>query len=66
MRLFDTLEFGWMMMRAYWGMRGSGTRYFMRQRNGVPDWAVFIGRGREAWRISLRAVEEYPPEHWEP
>lgn len=37
---------------------GGGTHYAAVIRRGVPEVAIFVGVGREAWRISQRAIEE--------
>lgn len=34
-------------------------QYFAIERHGVPDLCFFIATGREAWRISQRAIEEF-------
>ena len=36
-----------------------GIAYAGEERLGVPHVVVFIGTGREAWRISQRAIEEW-------
>lgn len=35
--------------------------YVCVTRHGVPCLAVFVGVGREAWRVAQRAVEEFQP-----
>ena len=38
---------------------GGGTAYVGEARHGVHQLSVFVGTGREAWRISQRAIEEF-------
>ena len=41
--------------------RGTGLAYVAQTRQGVPECTVFVGFGRESWRVSVRAVEEFRP-----
>ena len=58
--MIETLQFLWL---AYWSYRAAKKTNGLCYRawvnsSGVPVVAVFIGVGREAWRISQRAIEE--------
>jgi hypothetical protein len=62
--MIETLHFLWLSFRAFQGARGgpggSGCYYMGRfGPGGVCNLAIFVGTGREAWRISQRAVEEF-------
>lgn len=59
-RAFDFVCFLAIALRAYRGARsGNGSHYAAQTRGGVPRIAVFVGVGREAWRISQRVAEEF-------
>jgi hypothetical protein len=45
--------------RAYRRAGESGSTYSAVTSHGVPTMAVFVATGREAWRVSVRAAEEY-------
>lgn len=50
----------WMVWKAYHLAKADGRNaYVAITYRGVPKVAVFLGVGREAWRISRRAVEEF-------
>lgn len=51
-------RFLWIALRAYRVAKINGSHYVALTAHGVPQVAVFVGVGREAWRISQRAVEE--------
>lgn len=47
-------------IRAYRGaLKGTGSHYAAITHAGVPQVAVFVGIGREAWRVSQRAIVEF-------
>jgi hypothetical protein len=46
-------------LKAYWNARRNGSSYSAITHHGVPQCAVFVALGREAWRVSLRAAEEF-------
>ena len=53
------LRFLQLAYRAYLGAQKHGTYYCaLTTRHGVPKICVFVGVGREAWRVSQRAIEE--------
>ena len=48
--------------RAYKLAKAStGSAYSAITSHGVPQVACFVSVGREAWRVSVRAVEEFKP-----
>jgi hypothetical protein len=49
----------WAAYRAYKIAEKSGTSYVVLCSHGVPQVAVFVGLGRDAWRVSQRAVQEF-------
>lgn len=58
--MIDGLRFLYIAWRAYRGaLNGCGSHYCAMTNRGVPEIAVFVGVGREAWRVSVRAVEEF-------
>ena len=57
--MIELLRFLRVALAAYWACKaGGGTYYGAVVRHGVPEVAIFVGVGREAWRISQRAIEE--------
>jgi hypothetical protein len=56
--MIDFVKFIRMCCRAYRLATENGAWYVARLRHGVPNCAVFVGRGREAWRISHKAIED--------
>jgi hypothetical protein len=54
------LRFFW-LCRSAWVLarRRGGVAYVAQTRHGVPECAIFVGVGRDAWRVSVRAVEEF-------
>lgn len=54
----ELCRFLWLALVAYRAAKPSGTHYAAMTRHGVPQICIFVGVGREAWRISQRAVEE--------
>jgi len=47
-------------LRAYRQARKcQGVYYAAIEKNGVPEQALFVAMGREAWRVSVRAAEEF-------
>lgn len=58
--MIELLRFLRLALIAYRACKtdGGGTYYAAVVRRGVPEVAVFVGVGREAWRISQRAIEE--------
>ena len=58
----STIRFLWLAWRTYRSMRSSGNpQYAAMCYRGVPQVCVFIGAGRQAWRISQLAVEGWEP-----
>ncbi len=49
----------WAAYRAYRIAQKSGSSYVAITSHGVPQIACFMAIGRDAWRVSQRAVEEY-------
>lgn len=58
LRLLYVLYAAYRAYRALDRQDYSGTSYVGITLRGVPHTAVFLGVGREAWRISLKAMEE--------
>ncbi len=58
--LTDLYLFLFAALKAFHRARaGHGLAYAGVSRAGVMGVAVFVGLGREAWRVSQRAVEEF-------
>lgn len=57
--MFLFLRFMWAALVSYKQARKTGTSLVVFCVNGVPEIACFVGLGREAWRISVRAIEEH-------
>jgi len=60
--LTELYLFLFVALRAFHRARrpgGSGVAYCGLLSHGVPRLAVFVGVGREAWRVSQRAVEQF-------
>lgn len=56
----NMIRFIWLAWQAYKGARRCKNLYYVSLiRNGVPTMSIFVGLGREAWRISKRAIEEF-------
>jgi hypothetical protein len=57
----DLFRFLLLAVRAYKlaGELEHGTQYAAITLRGVPKVAIFVGVGRNAWRISQRATEEF-------
>jgi len=55
----ETIKFLWLAYRAYTIAKKTGTAYSGIVVHGVPRLACFVGVGRESWRISQRAIEEF-------
>lgn len=53
------IEFMVAAYRAYQGAKAHGSAYTAVVSHGVPKVCVFVGIGREAWRVSQRAIQEY-------
>lgn len=53
------LVFFFLAWKAYRNAGDCGSYYAAATREGVPQLAVFVATGREAWRVSIRAVEEF-------
>jgi hypothetical protein len=59
LRLGESLLMSYEVFKIF--RRGSHMLYYLhRNRYGVDDVTVFVGIGREAWRVSQLAVELYP------
>lgn len=55
----DIISFFYMAWKAYRLANSNGTSYVGRMHpSGACNLAIFVGTGREAWRISVRAIEE--------
>ncbi len=58
--MIEAIRFLYIAWEAYRGAQRDGQlRYRGITRNGVPHTVIFVGVGREAWRITQRAVEEF-------
>lgn len=55
-RMIDFIKFIRMCCRAYSKATDNGTWYIAALLHGVPYCTVFVGRGREAWRVSNLAI----------
>ena len=55
----NLLKVLWIAYRAYRQAGEQGSGYCAITLHGIPQFACFIGTGREAWRISVRAFEEF-------
>lgn len=53
------LLYMWAAWRAYRLAKRYGTSFVAVTDLGMPQIAIFVGIGREAWRISRRAVDEF-------
>lgn len=53
------LFFMWAAIRAYRLAKRGGSSYVAVTNCGVPQIAVFCAIGRDAWRVSQRAIEEF-------
>jgi len=59
--LWKTFMFLRMALFAYRRTeRDGGITYFGHMSNGVCDCAIFVAVGREAWRVSELAIEQFP------
>lgn len=52
----DRLKLAWVVFRTV-DPNESQVRYIAIERGGVPRVTLIIGVGREAWRVSMLAVE---------
>lgn len=59
--MIDLIIFFYTAYRAYRLARHSGHAYAASTSHGVPQIACFVATGRDAWRVSQRAVEEFVP-----
>ena len=58
--MIEAIKFVLMAWRAYRIAEKTGMpRYSGLLRHGVPRVCIFVATGREAWRISQRALEEW-------
>jgi|HubBroStandDraft_6_1064221.scaffolds.fasta_scaffold520579_1 hypothetical protein len=59
--MIETLHFLWLAFSTYRAAKKGGGLCYRAWANshGVPVVAVFIGVGREAWRVSQRAIEDH-------
>lgn len=53
------LWFLFIAIRAYRRAGEAGSAYAALTINGMPQVACFVATGREAWRVSQRAIEEF-------
>jgi hypothetical protein len=58
-RVWNFFLFAKGAITAYRMAKNHGSAYLGITRYGIPQMCIFVGRGREAWRISRKAVEEY-------
>lgn len=56
------LQLAWRAWRAA-RVHHSHMAFGYATRHGVPALAVFVGVGRSAWRVSQRAIEEFPEDY---
>lgn len=54
--LIHLFKLAWIAWRR---LKPGSIGYYQASVHGVPKVAIFVGFGREAWRISQRAVEEF-------
>jgi hypothetical protein len=54
----ETLRFLWLAYKGYVAAKEHGSSYSAVTVHGIPQVCLFIGIGREAWRISQRAIQE--------
>lgn len=59
--MIEAVQFLWLAWGAYRQARRQPnvTIYSAITRHGVPHVCIFVGVGREAWRVSQRAIEEF-------
>lgn len=55
--VIDALQFVRLALRAYRAAGANGLRYAAIECRGVPRLTLFIGTGRQAWKISNFATE---------
>lgn len=56
----EALRFMFLAWRAYWRAKDTNrVTYSAITRHGVPQCCIFIGVGRNAWKVSQRAIEEF-------
>jgi hypothetical protein len=54
------IRFLWLAHHAYLqAQKHGGTWYCAVTSHGVPTICIFVGIGRDAWRISQHAIEEF-------
>jgi hypothetical protein len=56
--MVEAIRFLLLAWRAYRIAKEHGTAYSAVLYRDVPRVAIFVGVGRESWRISQRAIEE--------
>jgi hypothetical protein len=54
-----TWQFLCLAYQTYCTARAKGVGYGALLRHGVPQVCIYVGYGREAWRVSQIAVSEY-------
>ena len=60
--MIESLWFVWKSWTAYRkAKQSSRPQYFALTIHGVPQVCVMVATGREAWRITQRAIEEFKP-----
>jgi hypothetical protein len=58
--MIEAIRFLWLAWGAYRdAKKRGGVTYSAILCRDVPQVAIFVGLGREAWRISQKAIEEY-------
>jgi hypothetical protein len=56
----DAVKFVFLAWRAYWRARETGrVTYSAVTWRGVPKCCIFVAVGRDAWRVSQRAIKEF-------
>lgn len=58
--MIEALQFMFLAWRTYRSAKvRNRPQYGALTSHGVPEICIFVGLGREAWRISVRACEEF-------
>lgn len=60
--MIESIRFVVLAWRAYQQARRMGRpQYSALTTHGIPQVCIFVGVGREAWRISQWAIQEWKP-----
>lgn len=57
--MIEAIQFMWTAWKSYRGALRAGSYYAAVTNAGVPTVCVFCAVGRDAWRVSQRAFEEF-------